>query len=170
MRALIKRKTITILFAFVILLPLVFSGGLQLFQVYLKHRAEQRLQTETIFDLSFPLHKVKWVEEGREIMVDGKMYDLQSYHEEGGMLIAKGIYDEHESRVMNVLHNFNEKDQNQLIIRVLLLIQIFSVIVHTLAPIFQPGLLQKYFQPFSSRIPLPVVKKIYQPPRPFYSY
>ncbi|HEY0354665.1 MAG TPA: hypothetical protein VGC29_00595 [Flavisolibacter sp.] len=165
-----NRKTITILFAFVLLLPLVFSGGLQVFQVYLKHRAEQRLQTETIFDLSFPLHKVKWVEQDREIMVDGKMYDLQSYHEEDGMLIAKGIYDEHESRVMNVLHNFNEKDQNQLIIRVLLLIQIFAVVVQTLAPIFQPGIFKKQFLSFSSSIPLPVVKKIYQPPRQFHSY
>ncbi|MGZ5285776.1 MAG: hypothetical protein ACXWB9_01260 [Flavisolibacter sp.] len=165
-----KRKTIAVAFLAFILIPLFFSGGLQLFQVYLKHRAEKRLDTETLADLKFPLHTVQWVEEGREIKVDGKMYDLESYHEAGGFLYGKGVHDEHESQVMNLLSDFNEKDQDNFIIRVLLLSQSIAVSIILVTIAFGINGLKRPFTLYTRKKVATFYKKIYQPPRLHYPH
>lgn len=160
-----QRKTIAIAFLAFLLIPLFFSGGLQLFQVYLKQRAEKMLATETLSDLKFPIHTVQWMEEGREIRVDGKMYDLETYYEADGFLYAKGVHDEHESRVMNLLSDFNEKDQDNFVIRVLLLSQSIAVSILLVTIIF--GLIKltiSYVAHAENMLPA-FYKKIYQPPR-----
>ena len=160
-----QRKTIAIAFLAFLLIPLFFSGGLQLFQVYLKQRAEKRLTTETLSDLKFPLHTVQWVEEGREIKVDGKMYDLESYQEADGFLYAKGVHDEHESRVMNLLNDFNEKDQDNFVIRVLLLSQSIAVSILLVTIVFGLISLKSPYAAYTENLQPAFYKKIYQPPR-----
>ncbi len=127
------RKTIiAFILSCTILIPVLFSGGLQLFQQYTKHRAFQRLKSNDLITISFPLRKVKWMEEGREIMVDGKMFDIKFYCEKEGSLIAIGVYDEKETRIMELLNNFNDRDQNNFIIRLLLLAQSFIAFIYFL--------------------------------------
>ena len=160
-----KRKTISIVLLGFLLIPLFFSGGLQLFQLYLKQRAEQRLGTETLTELKFPLHAVQWMEEGREIKVDGKMYDLGSYYEADGFLHAKGVHDEHESRVMNLLNDFNEKDQDNFIVRVLMLSQSIAASIILITIAFGFSSMKLPYALFTQRMIPSFYKKIYQPPR-----
>jgi hypothetical protein len=130
-----KRHIIAIFLCCLVMLPLLFSGGLQIFQLYLKQRASYRMEHGQMQNLVIPIEKVQWMEEGREIMVDGKMFDLASYSVEDGFLKARGVFDERETTVVNLLHHFNEKAQSQLIIRLLLFSQclvILAFIAHAL--------------------------------------
>jgi hypothetical protein len=163
----IKIHIIPALLACIIVLPLLFSGGLQLFQVYLKHRAEHRLQNEQLQAIRFPLHSVKWVEEDREIMVDGQMYDLSSYVEQDGWLIGKGVHDEKETQVMALLNNFNEKEQDKAIMQLLLFSQFFIAIV-SLSFSFRFDIKRSinfiFYLPSYTN---PFLKSFFQPPRAF---
>ncbi len=146
----LRLHIISIFLGCLVLLPLVFSGGLQLFQVYLKYRAEHRLETETLQTLSVPEHKVQWVEEGREFMVDGRMFDLKSYSVKNGILTAWGVFDEEETEAMALLNHFNDKQQDLLIIRLLWFTQCLVVLgglIITITPL--PALRQKFWTYYS---------------------
>jgi hypothetical protein len=134
----LRLHIISLFLGCLVLLPLVFSGGLQLFQVYLKYRAEHRLETEVLQTLSVPEHKVQWVEEGREFMVDGRMFDLKSYSVQNGILTAWGVFDEEETQAMALLNHFNDRQQDLLIIRLLWFTQCLVVLGGLVIAIMPP--------------------------------
>lgn len=133
-----------------VLLPLVFSGGLQLFQMYLKFRAEHRLETEELQTLSVPEDKVQWVEEGREFIVDGQMYDLESYSVTDGVFTARVLFDAEETKAMALLNHFNEKQQDLLIIRLLWFTQCLVVLGGILIALAPPPVLRQKFGTYYS--------------------
>lgn len=123
-----RRKTIiALVLCSIIAFPLIFSGGLQAFQQYIKHTVTERLESEVLVTLTLPVSKVQWMEEGREIMVAGKMFDIKTYSEKDGIFTLTGVFDERETAVMELLNHFNDKQQNNFIIQLLLLVQSFVV-------------------------------------------
>lgn len=160
-----KRKTIAIAVAAFILLPLFFSGGLQLFQVYLKQRAIHKLETETLTQVKVPLEQVKWMEAGREVMINGKMFDLKTYAEADGFFTATGVWDEKETQVMEWLNHFNDQQQTGLVIRLLLLSQSLLLIYYLLQHISWYRWLRNTFSDFDVRITHPFQPVQAQPPR-----
>gem|GEM_PF-3208712 len=124
----VRRKTaIALLLSCIIAFPLLFSGGVQAFQQYVKGTVEERLQSEALVTLSIPASGVQWLEEGRELLINGKMFDIKSYLQKDGYLVATGVYDEGETWIMELLNHFNDKQQNQFIIQLLLIAQSFVV-------------------------------------------
>jgi len=100
-------------------------GGLQAFQLYIKQRMEKALQEENLQTITLPVSEVHWYEKGREILVEGKMFDIESYSIEGEIFTATGVFDEHETRVVEMLGHFGDDEQNNFIIKLLLLTQSF---------------------------------------------
>ena len=108
---------------------MIISGGLQAFQQYIKYTVSERLESEELLTVTIPVSKVEWMEEGKEIMVEGKMFDIQTYFEKDGVFTATGLFDERETAVMGLLNNFNDRQQTDFIIQLLLLAQSFIVAV-----------------------------------------
>ena len=126
------------------------------------------METETLVTLSIPIDKVTWMEEGREIMIEGKMFDIKSYYEEDGKLIAVGVYDEKETRVMELLYNFNDKQQNNLVINLFLLAQSFIFLIFFLITIINTTPLVKHFSFIVLRTSNPYLQQFFPPPRCFF--
>jgi hypothetical protein len=111
---------------------------LQGFQLYLKSRAERALQTETLETLTFPAASVQWVEEGREILVEGKMFDIKDFSIENGVFHATGFFDEEETKVVDLLNGtFTEKGQDTIIIGLLLWMQSFVAMTFYLFSLYK---------------------------------
>lgn len=165
-----RRKTnIAFILGCIVLTPLLFSGGLQLFQKYTKDLARQRLETNELITISLPLHNVKWMEDGREIMVNGKMFDIKSYCEKEGNLIAIGIYDEKETTVMELLNNFNNKEKNNFIIQLLLFTQSFVAVIYFLNNSVNAASFLKHSYFLVLKKISPFLQQFYPPPRCFYN-
>src|SRR5687767_10293251 len=97
-------------------------GGLQVFQYSIKKRMEASLETEALTRIRIPATDVVWYEEGREIMVQGKMFDIKTYSISNGIFTAEGIFDEEETEVVNRLNgHWSEKQQTHVVIQLLLL-------------------------------------------------
>jgi hypothetical protein len=97
-------------------------GGLQAFQFYIKQRMEASLERDALQTITLPADKVQWYEEGREILVGGKMFDLKTYTITDGIFTAQGIYDEEETEVVNLLNgHWSEQEQSHFVIQLLLL-------------------------------------------------
>jgi len=160
-----NKSTITGLLSAIILLPLLASAGLQLVQHWIRYRSAFRLEEEKQVILTVPLCRVKWVEEEREILADGRMFDISSYYVENGSLIATGVFDDEETRVWEWLKDFNDNEQTNFIISVLLMGQGFIMLVCW--PILHAwgGASRRYARFRNRPFPWPLLLRFYPPPR-----
>ena len=117
-----RHYIIPVFFLLLITAPHLFMGGLQAFQFYIKHRMEASLEKEDLTTISFPVTQVKWYEEGREVMVQGKMFDIKTYTIKGGIFTAQGVYDDDETEVIHLMNgHWSDKQQTHIVIQLLLL-------------------------------------------------
>jgi hypothetical protein len=137
-------------------MPLLFISGLQVFQSLIKLRVEIALQKSELQTITLPANAVHWYEEGREILIHGKMFDIKTYSITDGIFTAQGIFDDQETEVVKLLGHFGEKEQAMCIIKLLVLSQtlfgitIFSFFysfVEIKQPSF-PGIFLTYLDPY----------------------
>ena len=146
----------------------MFSGGLQAFQQYIKYTATERLESEELVTITVPVSKVQWMEEGREIMVDGKMFDIKTYSEKDAVFTATGVYDDKETAVMELLNHFNDKQQNNFIIQLLLLVQSFVVAVWIINNMKELIILLKHHSQYLIQKIKFFIPSFFTPPRRFF--
>jgi len=116
------RLFIPLFFLVLTLAPLLFMSGLQLFQAFIRQRMETSLHTEPLVTISFPESEVVWYEEGREVMVEGRMFDIKTFEITDGIFTAQGIYDEEETRVVNLMKgHWSDQQQSNFVVQLLLL-------------------------------------------------
>lgn len=156
----VRRKARHIIPVFLLLLtmaPVFFMSGLQAFQAIIRYRMEASLEKEPLTTISLPAHQVVWYEEGREVMVEGRMFDIKTYAIKDGLFTAQGIYDEEETRVVNLMKgHWSEEQQSHFVVQLLLLSHCviplsFLVYLFTPLPLGQcpkPLMAQTYLSPF----------------------
>lgn len=163
------RHIIPIFFLLLTLAPTLFMSGLQLFQAFIRQRIEHALDKEALVTITFPASEVVWYEKGREVMVDGRMFDIKTYEINGGLFTAQGIYDEEETRVVHLMKgHWSEEQQSHFVVQLLLLshcIILLSFLVYTfnllqLKACFKPILARTYLPPFLA-IVVPPPKSVF---------
>ncbi|HYO22374.1 MAG TPA: hypothetical protein VER36_08195 [Flavisolibacter sp.] len=101
-------------------------GFLQIGQAYIKSTREERLETEKLIQVVLPAKDVIWEEEGRELWVGDKIFDVASYKVVDGDYHMTGVFDEDETEVAgSLLHILFSKKGTDLL-QLLLLLQCFS--------------------------------------------
>jgi len=66
------------------------------------------------------LKKIEWIKKGKEIMVNGKLFDVKKIVKENGQLIVTGLFDDEETAIENYLKRQSQGTQNSFVIRFLL--------------------------------------------------
>lgn len=87
----------------IIATPLLFILLLQGLQLYVRHQLKERLEKEAQVHLALPAGELVWVKRGREILVDGKMFDITTIRYEGDNALVTGIFDHKETGIMHLL-------------------------------------------------------------------
>jgi len=160
---------IPVFFSLLIASPLVFIAGVQTFQLYTWHRMERTLEQDKLQTISFPASKIQWVEKGREILVENKMFDIKSYSIENGIFTAQGVYDEHETKAVNLLNgHISEGQQNFFVIRLLLLVQCFIALVYFTISFHLKPSIKKTKSYFFKKYSNPFLLLFTPPPKPFF--
>ena len=104
-------------------LPLAFILFLQGWQLYLTHSAAERLEEQLLKTISISKDQFRWEKKGKEISIDGRMFDVKSFVLKEDEIIVSGIYDDQETAIHSMLaQQFGE---NHLLIRLLALTQFF---------------------------------------------
>ena len=113
---------IPLFFLLLTLAPVLFMGGLQAFQFYIKQRMEASLERDVLQTITLPAAEVQWYEEGREILVKGKMFDIKNYSITNGVFTAQGVFDEKETEIVKLLNgHWSDKQQTHVVVQLLLL-------------------------------------------------
>lgn len=63
---------------------------------------EKKLEQATLTTLSVPVTAIEWVVPGKEIIVNGRLFDIKSQHTENGRMVVTGLYDDEEKALKDV--------------------------------------------------------------------
>lgn len=123
-------KKITAFFLLLVALaPIVNLFIIPLQQQWIRHRMEEQLESGIQHEVLLAENEVRWIDNGKEMLVDGRMFDVkQIVHQGDGTLRVTGLFDDEESSLLRQLEQNQDKNNtggNQV------LVQFFG---------FQPGL------------------------------
>jgi len=72
----------------------------------------QSLEENNLTTVRIPEKEFRWYEKNREILVDGKMFDVKSIRLIADTYMVTGLFDEMETEMNALLENFNEEANN----------------------------------------------------------
>jgi hypothetical protein len=143
-------------------------GGLQAFQFYIKQRMEASLENSALTTISIPAAEVNWYEEGREIMIQGQMFDIKTFVIRDGIFTAQGVYDEDETEVVNLMNgHWSDKEQTVFLIRLLLLSHCLILLTFFFYSFRLIAFIQKMQFLFTFRYPSPYLAITIPPPKAY---
>ena len=93
-------KTKKIITALVLLLllaiPVLFSVTVLLKQKIVQYQREERLGKERLQTITVSSKNIFWIKPGKEVLFDGKLFDVKSFKTEGGIISLTGFFDNKE--------------------------------------------------------------------------
>ena len=74
---------------------------------------EEALKKEHLQTITVAANEVRWIENGKEILVQGQLFDVKEVRREAGRLVLRGLFDETEMALVKQLDAAcREKNKN----------------------------------------------------------
>jgi hypothetical protein len=86
-----------------IAVPLLSILVLQGLQWYARHEAKERMEREAMVTVTIPAGDLHWHKRGKELVIDGKLFDVKTLRQTGGQIILTGLFDEAETAIVDLL-------------------------------------------------------------------
>lgn len=83
----------------IILMPCVYCLYFQVKHQMIRSEMEERLESDGLQSVIIPIEDFRWYEDGREIVVNGTMFDVKSIEQKNGNYIVTGLFDEAETQL-----------------------------------------------------------------------
>lgn len=96
----------------IVAVPLFFSAGFIILQQAVKYQMKEQLSLQQLQTITLPAASVKWLNQDDEIIIEGKLFDVQSYQIENDNLIVTGLFDEDEDKLNKKLQDFVEREND----------------------------------------------------------
>ncbi len=108
-------------------MPLVYILFVRFQQQSIRKNMNERLETEVLQTLAVPENNIIWIKKGKEILVNGRMFDIKSTHLQNGVYVFKGLYDERETALLKQLqkNQQNGSSENKLFVQLFQFLQSF---------------------------------------------
>jgi hypothetical protein len=110
-------------------MPLLLSVCIYISQNLLQHKRGERFDTELIQTITISAEKLNWIRAGKEVLVDGRLFDVKSLVINGPDVALTGFYDHKEDNLVKHIKELGEQKQdsnrpvNNLTVAFLLLLQ-----------------------------------------------
>ncbi len=105
-----KISASVLLFASIIPFAMVFSFHIK--QQILHYEMKERLEAQNLHTIILSKKDVHWVKKDKEILVNGRMFDVKSFSVENSEIRFIGLYDDEETALAEQLNNnFNKTNQ-----------------------------------------------------------
>lgn len=94
-------------------MPLLFSATFLILQYRAKQRMQEELASRHMQTVTVPLDKLHWLEEGKELLIDNKLFDVKSMVINGDRAELSGLFDITEQALYNQLNNFTLAEEDE---------------------------------------------------------
>ena len=116
---------------------------------------KRRLESQMLHTLSLAKEDVHWVKKGKEIVINGRMFDIKNSRPAGnGKISFTGLFDDDETALVNKV---NKNQQNENNAGGKLLAQLFQLLGSTFSntpeEVFIPSINNNRFPVFEQRLP-----------------
>lgn len=94
--------------------PLLFVAGISIKQKIVQEKMQEKLEKSLLQTVSIRNESIVWVKEGKEILINGKLFDVKSASLTGNHTVFTGLYDEDEDALKEKLNRLalQNKDDN----------------------------------------------------------
>jgi hypothetical protein len=108
-------KKISVYFLLLLVeVPLFFAVGFLIKQQLIQNHMREKIEQVPLETITIPLVNVNWIKKDKEVIIDGKLFDIKYYTVTGNTIVLKGLFDSDEdniiAKVADVLHS--KKDNN----------------------------------------------------------
>jgi hypothetical protein len=110
-----KRSVMAVAMLIVISMPVGLFVTWKVQQLIQKHEMMEKLEHAKLETITIPETAVEWYEEGREIIVDGRLFDVISWHKIPGTVKVSftGLFDDAETAIKDKVEKLlRKKDKN----------------------------------------------------------
>ncbi len=94
-------------------MPLAYILFVRVQQQSIRKSMRVRLETEVLQTLTVPEKAIIWIKKGKEILVNGRMFDIKFTHLQNGVYVFKGLYDEKETVLLTQLEKNQQKSTGE---------------------------------------------------------
>lgn len=107
------RKIVAIGFLLITCLPGLLFLYLDLKQRHIRHKMEEKLERSSLQEVRIPENSLVWYEEGRELIIDDKLFDVLSIRVEKGIAIVSGLFDYEETRLKDQVERLQRQQEKE---------------------------------------------------------
>lgn len=94
-------------------IPFLFVVCFHVKQQVARYEMKEKLEENILHTITVSEKNVHWVKKNKEILVNGKMFDIKHFQAENGYFIFTGLYDEEETALNEeVNNNFNRNNKS----------------------------------------------------------
>ncbi len=161
-----KKKIWALCMLFILVAPL-FSFIYYLYaKSRMRYEMEEWLENAALERVSVPFEGLTWVKYGKEVRINGKLFDVKSFTKTSNQITLTGLYDSKEDELHHRLNKMLDQEDDPLQYRritSLLLIPLYSEQDIYPASIRKLPALHYYFS-YAEKIPLHPIREITHPP------
>jgi hypothetical protein len=90
-------------------IPVIFSVVNMVKQKIFQSTRNERFGTETLQTITIAKENLRWVKKGKEVIIDGKYFDVKSFTSDGENILLTGFYDHHEDKLVKHIKTLMQK-------------------------------------------------------------
>ncbi len=108
----VKKQLTALGLLLLVALPLVLSVCLFVNQKVLQLQRQERFEKERLQTIVITAEKILWVQDEKEVLINGRLFDVESIKKVGQTLELTGFFDHKEDRIVNHLKNTEQQKNN----------------------------------------------------------
>ncbi|MEP7255630.1 MAG: hypothetical protein ABI666_07620 [Ferruginibacter sp.] len=83
--------------------------GVLVKQKIIQFQRKERLETELLQTITTSSEKIYWVNLGKEVLIEGELFDVKSFKTQGEKIFLTGIFDKEEDNLLREMDNFTQQ-------------------------------------------------------------
>lgn len=109
---LLKKQTTALGLLLLVALPLLLSVCIFVKQNILQSQRKQRFETELLQTITVSSENINWEKPGKEILINGKLFDVKSFKTSGPNIVLTGFYDHKEDNLVKHIKDLSQQKNN----------------------------------------------------------
>jgi hypothetical protein len=102
-------KITALFFLIAVFAPLIYICSFQVKQLIIQSEALEKLKTESLQEITISKDDVRWIKNGKELILDNRLFDVERFQQVNDSLILFGLFDEEETRLSEQLNHALQK-------------------------------------------------------------
>lgn len=106
------KKWISVFFMLAIFIPLLSSVTLLVWHQIIRCQMMEEFEAKNLTTITIKKNNLQWTREGKEIEVNGKLFDVENISIQGGDYVITGLYDVQEDALLQTLKKSQQAADN----------------------------------------------------------